>query len=85
MGTAVATTDCNFAASEPPYGSPCPSPPCQIIQITEDSGASDSPGEVALDAADMSMSMTTMLTDSSSAADVPSAVAAYGAAVIIDE
>jgi hypothetical protein len=31
------------------------------------------------------MSMTTMLTDSSSAADVPSAVAAYGAAVIIDE
>jgi hypothetical protein len=76
VGTALATTNCGSMYGIAPLACPCE---------VEDSGASDGPSEVAADAADMSMSMTTMLTDSSSAADVPSAVAAYGAAVIIDE
>jgi hypothetical protein len=48
----------------------------------EDSSASDGPREVGADTGDAG---TREPSDSSSAADAPMAVAAYGAAVIIDE
>jgi hypothetical protein len=68
VGAAVATTDC---APAPPYGTlPAGPPP------TEDSSVSDGPSVDAADAGDAST--TTGPTDSSSAADVPTAVALYG-------
>jgi hypothetical protein len=77
MGTAVASTECSTAPAVP-YGV-APYVPSE----TEDANASDAPSEAAPDAADASA--TTGSSDSSSAADVPTAVPLYGAAVLPDE
>jgi hypothetical protein len=75
VGVGIATTDC-IPTSMAEYGGI--SAPIEI----EDSSASDGPREVGADTGDAG---TREPSDSSSAADAPMAVAAYGAAVIIDE